>query len=160
MAELTFPDNELIVSKTDTKGKITYGNDLFMKLSGYKEQELIGAPHNIIRHEQMPKIVFKTLWETIQEGKEINAYVINRSKNNDHYWVLANVTPSLDNQGNIVGYYSVRRKPKVKALDTIKSFYRRLVDVESTRGIDASKAIFQEFINENGGRYDKAILSL
>jgi len=103
MAELTFSDSEIIVSKTDIKGKITYGNELFLKLAGYAEKDILGKPHNIVRHKEMPKIIFKFLWDYIQSGKEIYAYVVNTSKNGDHYWVLANVTPSYDANQKIIG---------------------------------------------------------
>ena len=160
MAELTYESNEIIVSKTDTKGKITYGNALFLKLAGYSEKELLGAPHNIVRHPDMPKIVFKLLWETVQQGKEIYAYVINKAKSGDFYWVSANVTPSYDAQGKIIGYYSVRRKPSQQALNTIKPLYRQLLDAEKSGGIGASEKMFNELLENNGGRYDKFILSL
>jgi len=160
MQELSFGENELIVSKTDTKGKITYGNTLFMKLSGYKESEILGAPHNIIRHPQMPRIIFKLLWDTIKSGKEINAYVVNKSKNGDYYWVIANVTPSFDANGKIVGYYSVRRKPKKAALDVIIPLYKQLLNDEKSGGMQQSEATLQKLIKEKGGRYDKFILSI
>lgn len=96
MAELTFLESELIVSKTDTKGKITYGNELFLKLSGYEEKDILHKPHNIIRHPDMPKVIFKLLWDTLHNKQEIYAYVINRSKNGNFYWVFANVTPSYN----------------------------------------------------------------
>ncbi|WP_428739158.1 PAS domain-containing protein [Sulfurimonas sp.] len=160
MAELVYDDNELIVSKTDTKGRITYGNELFLKLAGYSEKELLNAPHNIVRHPDMPKVIFKLLWETIQSGKEINAYVVNRAKNGDYYWVLANVTPSYDASKNIVGYYSVRRKPTKEALDVIKPLYSQLKSAEASGGVNASQKILEELITEHGGQYDKFILSI
>jgi len=160
MKEIYFDENQLIVSKTDTKGKITYGNDLFLKLAGYKEKDILNTPHNIVRHPDMPKVIFKLLWEYIQSGNEIYAYVVNKSKNGDFYWVLANVTPSLDNNGDIVGYYSVRRKPTKKALEIIKPLYEQLLNAEKTRGINSSEEILNELIEKNGGRYDKFILSL
>ncbi|WP_304544804.1 PAS domain-containing protein [Sulfurimonas microaerophilic] len=160
MAELMFQEDELIVSKTDTKGKILYGNELFLKLAGYTEQELLNSPHNIIRHPRMPKVIFKLLWETVQQGKEINAYVMNRAKNGDHYWVLANVTPSYDANKNIVGFYSVRRKPTKKALDVIVPLYERLYKAEKSGGISESQQILDTIIAENGGRYDRFILSI
>lgn len=160
MQELTYGKDELIVSKTDTKGNITYGNDLFLKLAGYKESELLGAPHNIIRHKEMPKIVFKLLWETVQQGKEIFAYVINKAKNGDFYWVFANITPSYDYSGNVIGYYSVRRKPSKEALDIIKPIYQKLLHAENNGGISESEKIFNELIDNNGGKYDKFILSI
>ena len=119
-----------IVTRTDLKGRITYGNEVFIKLSGYEERELLGKPHNIVRHPQMPKCIFKLLWERIQSGEEIFAYVVNQAKNGDHYWVFANVTPSFDNNGKIIGYYSVRRKPKSDALKTIQALYATLINAE------------------------------
>ncbi len=160
MAELTFLDSEIIVSKTDTKGKITYGNELFLKLSGYAESDILGQPHNIVRHKDMPRIIFKLLWDYIQAGTEINAYVINKSKDGDYYWVLANVTASYDSNGKIVGYYSVRRKPTTKALNVIQPLYKKLLNAEKSAGMDASLKIINELLELNGGRYDKFILSL
>jgi PAS domain S-box-containing protein len=160
MAELTFSESELIVSKTDTKGKITYGNELFLKLAGYEEKDILYKPHNIIRHPDMPKIIFKLLWEYIQNKKEIYAYVINKAKNGDYYWVFANVTPSYDKDKKVVGYYSVRRKPSKKALSVIQPFYQKLLAAEKTGGISASEKILNELIEKNGGRYDKFILSI
>ncbi len=159
MAELTFLDSEIIISKTDIKGRITYGNELFMKLAGYAETEILGKPHNIVRHPDMPRIIFKLLWDYIQAGKEINAYVMNKSKNGDYYWVLANVTPSYDANGKIVGYYSVRRKPSEQALNIIKPLYKQLLRAEKSGGMDASLKILSTLLEKQGGRYDKFILS-
>ncbi len=159
MAEVTFAEHEIIVSKTDTHGKITYGNELFLKLAGYSEKDILHAPHNIVRHPDMPKIIFKLLWDTLKQGKEIYAYVVNKSQNGDYYWVMANVTPSYDERGNIVGYYSVRRKPSSKALGIIKPLYSQLLSAEKSGGMGASEKILNELIAKNGGRYDKFILS-
>lgn len=160
MAELNFSGDELIVSKTDTHGKITYGNELFLKLAGYAEKEILHQPHNIVRHPDMPKIIFKLLWDYLKEGKEIYAYVVNKSKNGDFYWVFANVTPSYDNNGKVVGYYSVRRKPSQKALNVIQPLYRQLLSAEKSGDISASEKMVNELLAKNGGRYDKFILSL
>ena len=160
MAELTFSENELVVSKTDTKGKITYGNELFLKLAGYDEKDILGAPHNIVRHPDMPKVIFKLLWDYIQNNKEIYAYVVNKSKNGDYYWVFANVTPSYDKNNKIVGYYSVRRKASANALNTIKPLYKDLLAAEKRGGVSESEKILNELIAKNGGRYDKFILSI
>ena len=160
MQELTFSEHELIVSKTDTQGKIIYGNELFLQLSGYAEHEIIGAPHNIVRHPDMPKLIFKLLWDTIKSSHEINAYVINKAKNGDYYWVYANVTPSFDETGKIAGYYSVRRKPSQKALNTIKPLYQQLINAERSGGVAQSQKMLDELLKKHGGRYDKFILSL
>src|SRR5580704_8741733 len=87
--ERTFPEDEIIASKTDVKGVITYANRTFMEVSLYSEEELLGQPHSIVRHPDMPRCVFKLLWDTIQKGDEIFAYVKNMCKNGDFYWVFA-----------------------------------------------------------------------
>ena len=109
--ERYFDDSEIIVSKTDLKGRIKYANNVFLKIAGYSEQEILGQPHSIIRHPDMPRCIFKLLWDTLQGGQEIFAYVVNRCKNGDHYWVNAHVTPSFDRGGKIVAYHSTRRVP-------------------------------------------------
>lgn len=158
--ELTFKDDEFIVSKTDLSGKITYGNDLFIRISGYSEKELLGKPHNILRHNEMPKVIFKLLWDRIKEGKEIFAYVKNRTKDNDYYWVFAHVTPSLDGSGHLIGYHSVRRKPTTEALDTIKSFYMQLLDAERHGGISSSQMLLDKTLTISGKDYDQFIIAL
>ena len=94
--EAPYTEDELIVTKTDLKGHITYANDVFLRLSKYPPDEVFGAPHSLIRHPSMPRCIFKLLWDTIQAKKEIFAYVINMAQNGDHYWVFAHVTPTLD----------------------------------------------------------------
>ncbi|MDD2780022.1 PAS domain-containing protein [Sulfuricurvum sp.] len=158
--ELTFGNEEFIVSKTDLQGKITYGNALFIKMSGYSELELLNKPHNILRHEDMPAVVFKLLWSNIKAGKEIFAYVKNKTKNGDYYWVFAHVTPSFDANRSISNYHSVRRKPTDKALNTIKSLYSTLLQKERNGGINASEAMLNELLKEKGLSYDEFILSL
>ena len=158
--EVPYPDKHLIVSKTDLKGRITYGNELFIKMSGFEEKELLGAPHNIIRHPDMPRIVFKLLWDTIQAGHEINAYVINMAKSGAYYWVFANVTPSFDKNNNIIGYFSVRRKPTKEALSIIKPLYQEMLKLEKSGGMDASFKYLQNILNEKGLTYEEFILSI
>lgn len=158
--ELSFGDEEFIVSKTDLSGKITYGNALFIKMSGYEENELLHQPHNILRHEEMPAIVFKLLWSRIKEGKEIFAYVKNKTKNGDFYWVFAHVTPSFDTNRKISNYHSVRRKPTQKALDIIKPLYTSLLQKEKNGGIAASEAALNQILKDKGLSYDEFILSI
>lgn len=112
--EIFLQEDSLITSKTDLKGKIVYANDDFLKYAGYTMGEVLNKPHNIVRHEEMPKTVFKYLWDYMKEGKEIFAYVKNKTKDNNYYWVFANVTPSIDINNNIIGYYSVGGKIKCR----------------------------------------------
>ena len=160
MAELTFSENEIVVSKTDTGGRITYGNGIFLKMSGYKEKEILNKPHNIIRHPDMPRVVFKLLWDYIQNGKEIHAYVVNKSKNGDYYWVFANVTPSYDDNQKIIGYHSTRRKPSQRALNIIKPLYTQLLNAERHGGMEASMKILNEILEKKGVSYEEFILSI
>lgn len=118
--EVKFNENEIIVSKTDTRGIMVYVNDVFLKISGYTEDEMLGKPHSAIRHPHMPKCVFKVLWDAIKSGNEVFAYVQNCCKNGDHYWVLAHVTPTLNDKGEVIGYHSSRRVPKREALAKVE----------------------------------------
>lgn len=153
-------ENDFIVSKTDIKGLITYGNETFIKMSGYKEKELLNAPHNILRHEDMPSIVFKLLWDRLKEQQSINAFVKNRCKNGDFYWVFANVTPSFDNKGNVIGYYSVRRKPRENAVKTIEAIYADLLKAEKKGGLNASMELLNNILKSQGVSYNELIIDL
>lgn len=158
--ELTFDNGTFIVSKTDTKGYITYGNELFIKMSGYSETELLGKPHNILRDKEMPKVVFEYLWKTIGKKQEVFAYVINKTKEDDYYWVFAYVTASVDVHDNIIGYHSVRRKPKKNSLEIIKPLYKELLNIEKSKGVAASRERFEEILKEQGVSYEEFILSI
>ena len=158
--EVPFPDNEFIVSKTDLKGKITYGNALFIKLSGYTEEELLGAPHSILRHPDMPKAVFKLLWDTIAAGNEIFAYVKNLAKDGSYYWVEAQVTPSFDDNGTIIAYHSVRRKPSSKTINMIAQVYSQMLSIEGKSGVEASAKYLFDLLKQKGVSYDEFIFSL
>ena len=158
--EIYMNEDDMIVSKTDLKGRITYGNEVFIRMSGYTEGELLNAPHNILRHQEMPKIVFKLLWDRIQSKKAINAYVKNKTKNGDFYWVFANVTASLDTSGKIIGYYSVRRKPSDKGVEAIKNIYAKLLESEKNGGVNASAKLLDEILKNAGISYDEFIVNL
>ncbi len=160
-----FGDDELIVTKTDPTGRITYANDVFVNISGFAENELLGQPHSMIRHPEMPRAVFKLLWDRIQAGREIFAFVCNRAKNGDHYWVLAHVTPNFDAAGGIVGYHSSRRTMADRALDAIEPLYRALNEVE--HGGDRKEALVRssarleaEVARLGYPSYDRLILDL
>ena len=151
---------DFIVSKTDTKGKITYCNEIFMDMAGASESELLGKPHNIVRHPDMPRAVFKLLWDRVTNGEEIFAYVKNRSFDGAYYWVYANVTPSYDERGNIIGYYSVRIKPNERALEIIKPLYQKMVDLEHSGGMEASTKYLMDLLKEKGVTYDEFIINI
>lgn len=158
--ELRFDENLFIVSKTDLKGNITYANDLFIEISGYTEKELIGAPHNILRHKDMPRAVFKLLWDKVQKGEEIFAYVKNRAKSGKYYWVHAYVTPIYNtHKKQIVGYHSVRRSPNPKGVATVEPLYRKMLDAERSGGMQASITLLENTLSQLKVSYDAFILS-
>ncbi len=158
--EIILKSSDYIVSKTDVNGKIIYGNKYFIEMSGYTEKELLGAPHSILRHPDMPRIVFRLLWERIRSRKEIFAYVKNMCKDGSFYWVFANVTVTTDQHGGIRDFHSVRRKPSSKAMEIIPPLYAQLLQVERSGGIDASEALLKKVLNEKGVDYDTFVLDL
>lgn len=117
-----FPAHQTLISITDTKGRITYCNDDFVEVSGYTRAELLGQPHNVLRHPDMPPEAFRDFWDTIQKGKPWTGIIKNRRKSGDHYWVRANATPMRDGQ-RIVGYLSVRTRPSQAEIDAAQSLY-------------------------------------
>jgi PAS domain S-box-containing protein len=161
----TFQDDEIIVSKTDLRGRITYVNDVFVRVSGYSERQLMGAAHNIIRHPDMPRSVFKLLWDTIQQKEEIFAYVLNLANDGVGYWVFAHVTPSYDTTGEHVGYHSNRRVPYPDALSNVKSLYTDLLKEErrhasSAAATAAGYALLQEVLASKQTDYAQLVFGL
>jgi PAS domain S-box-containing protein len=157
-------EDDFIISKTDLKGRITYCNRIFIEFSGYTEEELLGAQHNIVRHPDMPRGVFKFMWDVLGQQKECFAYVKNMAQDGSFYWVLANVTPSLNPQGQAEGYFSVRRKPGRGAVSAISDLYRLMLDEERRVGpkdaCSASLALMRGLLNQKEISYEKFILSL
>ena len=127
--EVTFAEGEQLVSTTDLKGVITYSNAAFCRVAGYSEQELLGQNHNIIRHQDMPKVAFADLWQRIQAGKPWRGIVKNRTKAGGYYWVDAYVTPIYEH-GNVVGYQSVRVKPAANLVRIAEEAYKQLIKAE------------------------------
>jgi PAS domain S-box-containing protein len=163
--ERTFDEEEIIVSKTDLSGRITYANEVFLRVAGYREAEVVGQAHSIIRHPAMPRCVFQVLWDTIQSGKEVFAYVINMAKSGDHYWVFAHVTPTFGPTGAIVGYHSSRRCPRRDAVEKVRPVYEALLNEERKHDakaaqIAASTAILTSVLRGKGVEYDEFVFSL
>ena len=158
--EIKLNENDFIVSKTDVKGKITYCNEIFMNIAAYDESLLLNINHNVIRHPDMPKVAFKLAWDLISSGKEFFGFVKNMTKNGDYYWVFANITADYDSSGKIIGYTSIRRKPKQEAINAIDPIYKKLVQIEQTGSIDDSAAYLNNFLDESNTSYDELILKL
>lgn len=153
-------EGDFIVSKTDTRGVITYCNRIFVQMSGYKANELIGANHNLIRHPDMPKIAFKLAWQLISEKKEFFGFVKNLRADGSFYWVFAYITPDLDTKGNIIGYTSFRRKPKKSALETISPLYKQLVQIEQKGGMKESELALSNLLKDKQISYNELVINL
>ena len=134
--EVFMAEEEFIVSKTDLRGHIIYANRTFMEMALYSESQLLNVNHNIIRHPDMPKGVFKFLWMTIKKGNEFFGYVKNLRCDGRYYWVFANITPEYDEKGKLSAYFSVRRKPPVSAIDTIVPIYQKMLEIEKSASSD------------------------
>jgi PAS domain S-box-containing protein len=158
--EKVLDQNDFIVSKTDTKGKIIYCNEIFTKMAGYPAKDLIGANHNVIRHPDMPKLAFKILWDMIQKKDEFFGFVKNLCADGGYYWVFAYITADLDLNGNITSYTSVRRKMPQSAIDIITPIYKQLRDAEQTGGIAASEKILNDLLKQHDIGYREFIINL
>jgi aerotaxis receptor len=123
--EYVLKTDDFLVSQTDAKGRILFANDDFCKVAGYELKELVGQPHNIVRHPDMPKQAFKSLWETIQSDKIWTGYIKNRSKDGGYYWVYATVYPMYDEVRKEKVYMSCRRKPSANEIAETKELYKR-----------------------------------
>jgi len=156
--EIELDPKRYIVSKTDAKGVITYGNDYFVEVAGYSEAEMIGQPHNIIRHPDMPKIVFKLMWDRIKQGKNIMAVVKNLAKDGRYYWVVTEFEAKMDPlTGEPITYTAFRKAAPKKAVEAIIPIYKKLIEIEAEGGMEASEAYLKGFLEEKGKTYDEFI---
>ena len=162
--EVCLDDEEFIVSKTDAKGVITYTNRVFMRIAGYREEQLLGQPHSIIRHPDMPRGVFRFMWDEIKRKREFFGYVKNLCADGRYYWVFANISPDFDADERLQGFYSVRRRPTRKALETIIPIYREMLAIEARHSerdaCDASIAYLQQQLSDAGVDYETFVLGL
>ena len=158
--EIKMNENDFIVSKTNEKGIITYCNEIFIAMAGYEEKKLIGKNHNIIRHPDMPQAAFKLAWDLIKNKKEFFGFVKNITSDGSYYWVFANITPDYNESGKIIGYTSVRRKPKQSAIDIITPIYLQMRSLEKSSGIDASFKYLLDLLDKSGVTYDEFVISL
>ena len=140
---------DLIVSKSDKEGKITYINPIFTKISGYTQGELIEKPHSILRHPDMPKVIFKYLWENLKDGNDVVTYVKNLCKDGSYYWVLATVKTAKNPDGSFRNYMSTRRCITKNAKESISKTYAHLLQTEKDSGVEASQKVFEKFLLAN-----------
>ncbi len=162
--EVLLGEDEVLISKTDLQGRITYANRALMRVSGYSEQGLLGHQHNIIRHPDMPRGTFRLLWKTLRRGDEFFVFVKNRAMDGAFYWDFANVTSDHDMNDKTLGYFSVRRRANAKGVQKISELYREMLEMERREGVDTgpdvSMAWLLEQIQTQGMSYDEFILGL
>ncbi|WP_066159727.1 PAS domain-containing protein [Aliarcobacter skirrowii] len=127
--EIILDDYAFLVSETNEKGNIIFANDDFCEIAGFTVDELIGKPHNIVRHKDMPKAAFKDLWETVKRGEVWTGYVKNATKNGDFYWVFATVFPTTTSEGT-KGYISCRKKATIDEIKQCELLYKQMRDKE------------------------------
>ena len=155
-------EDEYVVSTADPQGRITSVNDVFIDYSAYSREELLHAPHNIIRHPDMPRAVFWLLWQALQDGEDFLGYVKNRRKDGGFYWVFAHVRPEHDAEGAIIGYRSVRRAPRREALPKVSRLYAEMLAAERAAAdpIPAGLAVLSKFLAAQGLSYEQMVATL
>ena len=159
--EVKWDKSQIISSKTDAFGTILYMNDAFEQASEYNKIEVIGESHNIIRHPDMPKVVFKVLWENLKAGKNFHAIVKNLTRTGRYYWVITDFTIDKNEKGEIIGYTGRRKSLPQSVIDKIEPLYKTLLNLEKVRGEKASELYFEAFLNEEVGKsYDEFVLDL
>jgi len=158
--EIKVDKHKMIVSKTDIKGNIIYGNDYFCELAGYKESELISSPHNIIRHPDMPKAIFHLMWQYLKAGRNIMAVVKNMSKNGNYYWVTTDFDSIKDKHGYIKYYIAYRQSTQPHIVQEMEKLYAKLLAIEESHDLKASTAYLNAFLEEKHMNYDQFIAEL
>jgi len=158
--EVVLKEEDFIVSKTDLKSRILYGNQIFIQMSGYCEKEILGKPHNILRHPDMPRCAFKILYDHIKNGQEWFGFVKNLRKDGGYYWVFANISPTYDNNGNMIGFYSVRRKPKDGFKNIIEPLYSTLLSVEANEGMEGGVRAVEELLKSHNMTFNEVMLKI
>ncbi len=144
-----------LVSKTDKAGSIRYANEAFVNVSGYEEYELVGQPHNIIRHPDMPKVIFKLLWKNLLNGKDFHAVVKNMAKNGRYYWVLTRFEIFKNDKGEITAFMGRRKSVPTEVSDKIEELYKKLKQIEDATEIDSAEDYLTGYLEDRKKTYDE-----
>jgi PAS domain S-box-containing protein len=155
--EIELDPKKVIMSKTDSRGVIEYGNEYFVEVSGYKEEELIDSPHSIIRHPDMPRVVFKLMWSRLRKNENIYAIVKNLAKDGRFYWVLTDFDTKRDKKGKVISHFAYRRAVSADAIREISKLYAKLSKIEKEKGMAASERYLVGYLEVNNLTYDKYI---
>ena len=149
--EVNWDKSKTIMSRTDATGTIDYVNQVFCDVCGYSAEELLGSPHNIIRHPDMPRVIFKVLWDNIQQGINFHAVAKNLAKSGEYYWVVTDFDIIKDAQGKIASYLARRTSVSTQSVQKyIAPLYAKMLQVEAVGGMEASGAYLENFLKENG----------
>lgn len=144
-----------LVSKTDKAGTIRYANEAFVNVSGYEEYELVGQGHNIIRHPDMPKVIFKLLWSNLLKGKDFHAVVKNMAKNGRYYWVITRFEIFKNDKGEITGYMGRRKSVQPEVAERVEELYKKLVQIEEASGIEAAEDYLTGYLEDQKKTYEE-----
>ena len=155
--EIIIPDEAVLISVTDPKGIIREVNDIFIETAGYSEEELVGSAHNLIRHPDMPKVMFKIVWEHIKKRENVMALVKNLAKDGRYYWILTDFVTQVDAHKEIIDYTAYRRPICKDVQDAISPLYKALSAIENIAGIDASEKFLKDYLDNKEMSYDDMI---
>ncbi|CAM1343039.1 PAS domain-containing protein [Tenacibaculum aestuarii] len=159
--EVQWDKTKTIVSKTDIYGTILYANDVFSNTCEYSTIELVGEPHNIIRHPDMPKVAFKVLWDALKKGENFHAIVKNLTRTGRYYWVITDFTIDKNDEGKITGYTARRKAVPDGVVKKIEPIYKTLLNIEKLKGEKASEMYFEAYLNEEVGKsYNEFVVDL
>lgn len=159
--EVSWDKTKTIMSKTDRFGTIEYANEVFIDVSGYEDYELMSQPHNIIRHPDMPKVIFKVLWDNLKKGNNYHAIVKNMAKSGRYYWVITDFDISKDEKGNIVNYFARRKAvPQEVITKHIEPLYKRLLQIENASSMEASEKYLIGYLEEQNKTYVDFIMEI
>ena len=155
--EILIPDEEVLISVTNPKGIITEANDIFCKIAGYKKEELVGSPHNMIRHPDMPRIMFKIVWDKIKEKENVMAVVKNLAKDGKYYWVVTDFVTKVAADRSIINYTAYRRPVGDNVKAAVIPLYKALCAIEDLSGIEASEKFLNDYFEQIGMTYDEMV---
>ena len=158
--EIKFSKKKFIVSKTDINGIITFVNKNFCDISGYSENELVGAPHNIIRHPDMPRAIFFLIWNSLLRGEPVSGVVKNLAKSGKYYWVIADLDVKKDENGNIKSLTAFRRAAPQHVIDEIEELYDTMLNIERRRGMEGSLSYLESYLEDKGMNYEEFLNDL
>lgn len=159
--EVSWDKTQTIMSKTNARGIIEYANEVFVDVCGYEDYELMGQPHNIIRHPDMPKVIFKVLWENLKNGKNFHAIVKNLAKSGRYYWVITDFEIAKDENGEIVNLFARRKAVPQDVISLhIEPLYKKLLQIEASSGVEFSEKYLTGFLEEKDRTYVEYIKEL